>query len=195
MHRYQPLVFALLLTFYFYQSACTAPKAEKKPADSVLADSTEIQKRKLTQIYTQAIQAFIEAVYKKDKISYDTLYFGKHVYGQDDDFPDITLPDKIEKTYIRLVVPEVGQTITKGKSKSIFINLMGWIEQDQADFMFVVFKNGAEHQHDYFIQYTSKAPTKPFVLNKIEFENYLDYTGQKPKRVLIYKDGNYVADK
>ncbi len=45
-------------------------------------------------LYSQAIGEYIRAVSKEYKLSFNTLFFGKHVYGQPDDFPDIELPVK-----------------------------------------------------------------------------------------------------
>jgi hypothetical protein len=58
----------------------------------------------------------------------------------------------------------------------------------------VVFKNGGEHQYDYFINFVTKTSTSTFELDKIEFVNYLHLNGQAPKRTLIYADGKYVTD-
>jgi hypothetical protein len=158
-------------------------------------DSLTLQKDELTKIYTQAIAEFIIAAYKKDKTTFDTLYFGKHVYGQPDDFPDIELPETIEKTQIRLVDPEVGQQKQRELKSLVYINLMGWVDKEQAEFVLVVFSNGAEHQYDYFINLTYNTSTNKFELDKIEFENYLHLNGQKPKRITVFKDHKYVDGK
>ena len=163
--------------------------------NSATTDSLTMQKDELTKIYTQAISEFIKAAYKKDKTTYDTLYFGKHVYGQPDDFPDIELPQTIEKTQIRLLAPEVGQKKQTERKSLVYVNMMGWVDNEKAEFVLVVFTNRGEHQYDYFINFIVKASTNKFELDKIEFENYLHLNGQKPKRSTIYKDGKYVVDK
>ena len=68
---------------------------------------------------------------------------------------------------------------------------MGWVDKEEAAFMFVVFTNGAEHQYDYFINFTYNNSTNKYELDKIAFENYLHSNGQKPTRITIYKDGKY----
>lgn len=162
--------------------------------NSTTTDSSAMQKDELSKIYTQAIAEFIKAVYKKDKTTFDTLYFGKHVYGQPDDFPDIELPQTIEKTKIRLVVPEVGQKKQTERKSLVYVNMVGWVDNENAEFVFVVFTNGGEHQYDYFINFITNTSTNKFELDKIEYENYLHLNGQKPKRIIIYKDGKYVTN-
>ncbi len=170
-----------------------ADSSSTQQTHSSTTDSLKLQKDELTKIYTQAIAEFIKAVYQKDKITFDTLYFGKHVYGQPDDFPDIELPETIEKVQIRLVSPEVGQKKQAERKSLVYVNMMGWVDKEKAEFLLVVFINGGEHQYDYFINFNYNSSTKEFDLYKIEFENYLHSDGQKPKRITIYKDGKYVG--
>jgi hypothetical protein len=68
--------------------------------------TNQLSNDEIKSIFTLAIKDFIETVFKKDKIQFDTLYFGKHVYGQADDFPNIELPIAIANTQIRLISPE-----------------------------------------------------------------------------------------
>lgn len=206
LHKYT--MTALILTICIGLTACSNHTGDKSQVDKIIAgsfstqqeksattDSLTIQKDELTKIYTQAIAAFIKAAYKKDKTTYDTLYFGKHVYGQPDDFPDIELPQTIEKTQIRLVAPEVGQKKQAERKSLVYVNMIGWVENEKAEFILVVFTNGGEHQYDYFINFNTKTSTNTFELDEIEFENYLHLNGQKPKHTTIYKDGKYVVDK
>lgn len=163
--------------------------------NSATTDSLAKQTDELIEIYTKAIAEFIKAVYKKDKTTFDILYFGKHVYGQPDDFPDIELPQTIEKTEIRLVTPEVGQKKQAEQKTLVYINMMGWVDNQKAEFIFVVFSNGGEHQYDYFITFNHDISSGDFELDNIEFENYLHSNGQKAKRITIYKDRKYVGKK
>jgi hypothetical protein len=149
----------------------------------------------LTTVYTQAISAFITVAQQKEGVRFDTLFFGKHVYGQPDDFPDIELPQIIEQTQIRLIAPEAGLIKQKAQKDLVYVNMVGWVEKSQAEFIFVVFSNGAAHQYDYFISFDYKTSVNKFELVKIEFENHQQLNGQKPKRHTIFKDGKYVEDK
>ena len=74
------------------------------------------------------------------------------------------------------------------------MNMMGWVEKEKAEFIFVVFTNGAEHQYDYFLNFANNISTNKFELDKIEFESYLHSKKVKPKWIIIYKDGKYVVD-
>lgn len=201
---------SLIFTVFIGLNACSNLTCNKPRADKIIADSSSatgqrensalvdtfiMQKDELTKIYTQAIAEFIKAAYKMDKTTYDTLFFGKHVYGQPDDFPDIELPKTIEQTQIRLIAPDAGQKKQAERKSLVYINMMGWVEYKKAEFIFVVFSNGAEHQCDYFIHFVSKDSTNKFELDRVEFENYLHLKGQKPKRIIVYKNGKYIADK
>jgi hypothetical protein len=92
----------------------------------VFCQSTDFPtKGDLTKIYSQAISEFIKAVKKEQKTGFDTLFFGKHVYGQPDDFPDIELPETIEGTHIRLLSPEGGLKKQKERKSLVYINMVG----------------------------------------------------------------------
>ncbi|MCC7028921.1 MAG: hypothetical protein IT257_01360, partial [Chitinophagaceae bacterium] len=122
MNRHKYIFTVLVLTIFIGLTACSNRAGDKPPTDKIITDSflsqhnnsattdsLSLQKDKLIKIYTIGIAEFIKAAYKKDKTTFDTLYFGKHIYGQPDDFPDIDLPETIEKTHIRLITPESGQ--------------------------------------------------------------------------------------
>jgi len=127
----------------------------------------------LTKIYSQAIADFIKAVKDKHKTRFDTLYFGKHVYGQPDDFPDIELPKTIENTQIRLISPEKGLKMQRARKSLVYINMVGWVEPEKAEFIFVTFSNGCEHQYDCFINFKYNVKQKEFEPGQIRFEYFL----------------------
>ena len=165
----------------------------KPGVDDGLQDSVAINKAALTNIYTQAIDEFITVVDRSKHITFDTLYFGKHVYHQEDDFPDITLPSMIHKTQIKLISPEAGKRIQNERKSSVYINLMGWVDQAKAEFVFVVFSNGFVHQYDYYINFN--AGSHKYELQSIAYENYATLQGQKPKRISVYNMGKYLDGK
>lgn len=186
---------------------CSNHPGGKAPIDKILSDSTlthyknsattdslPLQKDKLIKIYAKGIAAFIKASYKKDKTTFDTLYFGKRSYGQPDDFPDMELPETIEKTHIRLITPEMAQKMRAERKSFVYVNMMGWVDNKQAEFALVMFANGAEHLYDYFINFNYNTSTDNYDLDRIEFENYLQSKGEKPKRIPIFIDGDYVGD-
>lgn len=151
MKRLIGLTFFLPL-FAFSQSVYTPTKAE------------------LTKTYSQAIADFIDAANKKNKVAFDTLYIGKRMNGQPDDFPDIQLPKTIKNTAIKLIAPELAAKKQKERKQNIYINLMGWVNKENAEFIFVVFSNGFAHQYDYNIKYKYNATRKQFDLDKLEFK-------------------------
>jgi hypothetical protein len=135
-------------------------------------------KADLATTYSQAIGDYIKAVRSEHKTSFDTLFFGKHVYNQPDDFPDIELPETIENTHIRLLSPEVGLKKQKERRSLVYINMIGWVNKEKAEFIFVTFSNGCEHQYDCFINYKYDVNQKGFRLEQIRFE-YAHYKKQE----------------
>ena len=129
-----------------------------------------IEKSQLENLYSQAIADFIQAMYQKDHVIYDTLYFGKRNNGQPDDFPDISLPASIGKTIIRLVDPAVGEQYQKEIKTRIYINMVGWVDQKNAEFILVTFSNGFEHKLDFFCDYLFDDAKNEFVLKKSRIE-------------------------
>lgn len=127
----------------------------------------------LEKIYSQAITDFIKAANKKNKTSFDTLYFGKRTNGQPDDFPDIELPKTLEKTHIQLISTELGKIKQNELKSRIYINLIGWVNKEDAEFIFVVFSNGFEHQYDYEIHYSYNLKKKLYDLKKLQFKGSL----------------------
>jgi hypothetical protein len=127
-------------------------------------------KADLGKVYSQAIGDFIKAANAKNKSSFDTLFFGKRINGQPDDFPDIQLPLTIEHTQIRLITPEAGTKLQKQRKARIYINLVGWVEKENAEFIFVVFSNGFEHQYDCQMNYKYNAAKGNFELDKLHFK-------------------------
>lgn len=171
-------------------SANTTDKPQIK--DKTAAVRLPVKNNDLKKIYTQAITEFIAIVYRRDQTIFDTLYFGKRAFGQPDDFPDIELPESIDKTQLRLVSPEVGQQLQTERKSLVYINLMGWVDVAQANFIFVVFTNGFEHQYDYYIDFVFSPSSHNFELDQIAFEDYLHLNGEKPNRLIIYKDDKYM---
>lgn len=155
----------LSLTFSLVLFGCTTKTRGNSQSDNINADTSlsteqqpnstsnsEKQKDELTKIYSQAIADYIPLVNKEYNLTFDTLFFGKHVHGQADDFPDIELPSSIENTKIKLISPEQGEKNLKERKLSFYINLIAWIDSEDADFIFVTFSNGFAHQFDCFIK-------------------------------------------
>lgn len=175
----------LILTLSLALSGCTTKTTGNSQSDIINSDTslstkqqpnkTNIsgkQKDDLTKIYSHAIGDYIRLVKKEYNLTFDTLFFGKHVYGQPDDFPDITLPSSIENTKIKLISPEQGEKNQNERKSSFYINLVGWVNSYDADFIFVTFSNGFAHQFDCFITYKYDTNAKEFVMETTRFENY-----------------------
>ncbi|MBX7052264.1 MAG: hypothetical protein K1X54_09535 [Flavobacteriales bacterium] len=127
---------------------------------------------RIEETYAIAIADYIRLVQVEYGLEFDTLYFGKHQYNQSDDFPDITLPDRIGSTYVRLVSMEEGVTIQKQKKSSYYINLIGVVESLQSQFTFVTFSHGFVHQFDALLEYKFDRQTGKLVLSANHWENF-----------------------
>lgn len=125
---------------------------------------------KLIKIYTQAISDYISAVSKQRLIHLDTLYFLNRKNGQPDDFPDIILPQVINKCQIRLIEPNINKKVQEENKSRVLINLIGWVYTGKAEFIFVTFSNGFKHQFDCTINYNYDPNKKEFVLVKSRIE-------------------------
>lgn len=182
---YSPLRLFVLI-FSFTLAACSSKPAYNSKSANLHADTSSAvtqppdstqdlatQKNDLTRIYSQAIGDYIRLVKKEYNLTFDTLFFGKHVYGQPDDFPDIALPNEMENTVIKLITPEEGKKKQEENKFSYYINLFGWVDSDKAEFTFVTFSNGMAHQFDGFIQYQYDRSQQGFSLANSRFENFL----------------------
>ena len=186
----------IVLTACSGQVAESANRQESNPTTSLRAnqaiqhtgtDTLDQQKEELVYIYTQAIAAFIQAAYKNDKSTFDSLFFIKRMNGQADDFPDIELPDTIQGVNIILLSSEAAEQIREKQNASVLVNLMGWIEKESAEFIFVAFSNGIAHQYDYFINFSFDAVQHKYQLEKIEFEDYRNSSEVKPTRKTVFQ--------
>ncbi len=123
----------------------------------------------LSNIYIQAIADFIKVANKKNTTVFDTLFIANRKLNKPDDFPDIDLPSQIEHTQIVLISPDRAKISQHGRKSRIYINLVGWVNQLKAEFIFVVFSNGFDHQYDYNIAYRYNIKRKNFELENVLF--------------------------
>lgn len=135
------------------------------------ADSLEA----LSKLYIRAIRDFIRASQKEYRLHFDTLYIGKHVYGQPDDFPDIELPETIDSTAIRIIAPEDGMRIQRERKNAYYINIFSWIQDQRAEFVLVSFANGMQHQFDLKINYSIDRSRRNIQTDSLEFEQYIHH--------------------
>lgn len=146
------------------------------PAVSIGQSKYTPTKAELSKTYTQAITEYIKAVKTKHNITYDTLWFGKNADEQNL-FPDIVLAESIEGTHIRVISAELGAKKQKEIRSRVYINLVAWVEKEKAEFIFVNFSNGFEHQYDCTINYKRGPKTNTFTQESLRFE----YFGYKSK--------------
>lgn len=169
---------ACYCTMLLLLSACNAQVADRKintvPVDTTaVAATTTDTATSLARIYSTAIADYIASVKIEYALSFDTLYFFRHVYGQPDDFPDIELPKVIEHTNIRLIPPHTANRGLPENKSVAFINLMGWVDSAKAEFILVTFFNNGTHQFDYSVNYKVNTATKMLTQVSSKFQNYL----------------------
>ncbi len=78
-----------------------------------------LSKAEQAKVYCLVIAEYVKAVNKNEKFSYDTLYIGNH-----DEFPEIKLPETIQKKRIILHTYHEGEKEPQNKRSSSFINIM-----------------------------------------------------------------------
>src|SRR5689334_10567991 len=90
----------------------------------------------LEKVYAQVIGDFIQDVNKNKRIPLDTLFFRKRTNQEEptDNFPDIQLPESIQKVHVRLIAPEIGDIQQKELKYRVCINLVGWIDNKKIKF-------------------------------------------------------------
>jgi hypothetical protein len=91
-------------------------------------------KNQQIKLYSLAIGEYINAIYKKEKIKFDTLFIGKHI-----DFPNIKLPNKIQNTVIRIVNEKQADKIAKYRKSLTYLNIIENIEPTESHFLLVAF--------------------------------------------------------
>ena len=126
----------------------------------------------LEKVYAQAIDNFIKDVNKNKRISIDTLFFRKRINQEDtsDNFPDIQLPESIEKVHVRLIDPEIGDMQQKELKYRVSINLFGQVDNQKIKFYFFVFSNGFEFKFNYRIEYEYNSHLTAYILKKLTFQ-------------------------
>lgn len=160
--RYLTLAVALLMTAPIY--------GQQYPSFTSLANDPKANNAGLTKIYNRAISDYITEVHKQGVMAFDTLFFGKRNNGQPDDFPDIALAKTIKNIKIRLVDPDIGKKLQEEKRSRVYINLMGWVDKNNAKFIFVTFSNGFGHKFDCYIDYKYNSKLKEFDLTGSRIE-------------------------
>ncbi len=204
------LLYLFLLINLVLLSACSgneSQQSEPSQAESVIAkelsnnsdsiNCSALTKDELNRLYRKAINDFMHLVYQKDQLVFDTLFLGEREFGTEDDFPEIDLPKQIGNTGVRMVsVGEAhGAYKHRFKKTSPFINLMGWANKSNAEFIFICFYPEFKHQYDVYLNYVYAPIKKEFELEEERFEVLMDAKGNQAPHFAIYKQGKFVGDK
>ena len=72
--------------------------------------------------------------------------------------------------HIQLISPEVGTIKQKERKTRIYINMIGWVDKERAEFLFYFFSNGFNQQYNYTINYKYNTKLKAFELDKLQFK-------------------------
>lgn len=188
--------FIFLTAFIVFASCMATPTSEaeiQKTADSAFNQAHEPD---LSGIYAKAIRYYINAVQQKDSTVLDTVFFIKRKNGQPDDFPDIQLPRSVNQTQLILLTQQQADDHKHNyRASSPCINLVGWVENQKAEFVFVAFYPGYTHQSDCHIQYKFNPSTNDFNLEKLTIDVLIYDSGGNPDHYAVYQDGRYTGDK
>ena len=177
------------------ETAKTGPSSSTSSGTATV-DSNEVNKLVLTNIYIKAIEDYMNAVHEKDKTVFDTLFLIKRQNGLPDDFPNIQLPPKIRETKISILTQQEA-----GNHKSFFrvnapaINLIGFVEKNQAIFTFVAFYPEFHHQFDAYLDYKFNSTKKDYELEQLTIEVLIYNQEGKPDHFAIYKNGKHFGNR
>jgi hypothetical protein len=69
-----------------------------------------------------------------------------------------------------LITPKTAKKKLEERSSRIYINLIGWVDKEKADFIFVIFSNGFRHQYDCTISYRYQVRQKQFKMEQLQFK-------------------------
>ncbi len=176
----------------FALTACSSHTAENSNAQvhetaTMVTDSA--QEREANRLYS-CNRGICKGSLQERPSRFDTLFLGKHA-----DFPKIELPAKIENTNILLVMPEDGLTRMQNGNSLAFVNMVGDITEDSAEFVLVTFLGRARHQYDYFVDFKYNTERREFETVNSRFENYIYSKDGTLERIEIHKDDKHVGDK
>lgn len=138
-------------------------------------------------LYTQAISDFVQTLKHQNAFLPDTIYFLKNIQ-----FPDIVLPTKVQHHCIKLVENKEYDVILKKSPNSFSVNLMGFVNQNDAEFIFVGFRPGYQHQFDVFLEYKRNNSQNSYSLDQIFWQNFAKQ--KQSQKVLIFGSGKWLHE-
>lgn len=185
--------FIMLFTIAICLMACSDSDFNRKgqskvfsdpPKDTLLmvvSDSMLPQSTQLESLFVSAIAEYINVMKQKEGIIVNTLFFGKNA-----DFPDVQLPDTINHVRIMVLSENIADAMKLSYSRtSPYVNAVGWINQDTAEFIFVTFYPEFKHQFDYHVYFRRNEKENGFILNEVQLEDYRRVEQGKPERIRI----------
>lgn len=173
------------------------PTNSQQTTDTLATDSNQVSTAQLTDIYIKAISQFIEAIKQKDDITFDTLFIGDRKLGSPDDFPNITLPQKIKNvSIVMLSIPEAhGPKMKFFKKNSPILNLMGWVDKQKAEFAFITFYPNFDHKYECYINYNFNVTKNEYELTKLSIEVLMFDKKGEPSHFAVYENGKFKGNK
>lgn len=144
-------------------------------------------------MYCNAIEDFITTLRENNQVIPDSLFLAKRQGLGVDDFPNITLPEKIQGVGICLIAYDEAHIdhLNDYSEHKPFINLMGWVSPTTAEFVFVCFYPKFQHRYDCYLDYSCKADTYHLDQSSLEL---LELDAQKqPLQFIIYRHGKIIG--
>jgi len=117
----------------------------------------------VTDLYSLAIGEYIDTVFTSTKP--DTLFIGKHP-----DFPAIQLPREIHKMKIMLLTNDEAMKKLKYRKTLIYLNVIGWPDKLNAEFLIVTFFDGGKPQHNLHLYFSRPTASDEFQRDSLYFE-------------------------
>lgn len=200
--RHNLLSLLFILCSLFLWSCGQGNKQAASPADSLpqvsrdsLPGDSLLSKTELSALYVQAISDFLTAVTEKEQHPLDTLFLAKRQNLGADDFPDIDLPAQVDGCGLRLLDYAEAHLDQKGNfsERTPFINLMGWADRQQAEFMFVCFYPEFEHRYDAQLFYHFDSSTQLYQLDDCTIQVLERNEQQQATHYSIYRHGKLVG--
>lgn len=131
--------------------------------EKVKEEVDEEDNNDLSGIYTQALMEYLKGLEEKYGSKFDTLYIGEGM-----DSVKLTFPPVISHCQIRrLYFTEATSVVNP---KAAYVNLVGWVDYLNAEFIIVTFKNGGKPQHNCKMNFNYDNNKKKFILNSFRFE-------------------------
>lgn len=128
----------------------------------------------LTRRYCQAVAEYIKAVYNQNNPAPDTLFLGKSP-----EYPDMALPARISNVPVKLISAEAAKTYLAGRTSWIYLNVIGWREDTDPEFLIVTFFEGWKPQHNCHLNFSHRNENGEYQLDSLKFEYPYPNTGKK----------------